>query len=287
LITGTSSGVGLSLAVQLAKSTHPYRVYATLRNLSGKDKLEAAAGDSLNKNLFILKLDVTDDASVTAAVDHIIKTEGRIDILVNNAGAGQTGPLEGVSIQEAKDCFEVNFFGVVRVTKAVLPHLKKQESGQIIQLSSVGGINGVPFNDIYCSAKFALEGFSESLAPLLKAFNVSVTLIEPGPILTNFVSNATRDKDLMESRVASADDKTRQLFVTYRERMIAGFNPDDAETGDSCAEKIIKTAIENPLPPFRFQTNPKFAVVAQLKFKDPSGSSGVDASYQRFFAQKL
>jgi len=280
LITGCSSGVGLSLSVLLAQNS--YRVYATMRNLDKKGKLESEAGSLLNNNLFIRQLDVTDDVSSQNCVKEIIEKEGRIDILVNNAGQGVSGLIEDQSVAVAKENFETNFFGVYRLTREVVPHLKKQKSGHIINLSSVGGINGVPFNDIYCASKFALEGFSESLAPTLKVFNVHVSLIEPGPIITDFVANAvTRMEDVSKS---TADDKTKEIFATYRQRMLAGFNPEMGQTGLQVAE-CIKKVLEMENPPFRYctPTHPAFATIAQLKYVDPTGNQGIELAYKRFF----
>jgi len=193
LITGASSGVGLTLSVLLARSVKPtYKVVATMRNLSKKENLLKAAGDTFNKTLFLKQLDVCDSKSVESVVQEILKEDGRIDVLVNNAGVGLSGPVELLTVDQAKENFETNFFGVFRTTNAVLPSMKAKESGHIVQVSSMGGVRGVPFNDVYCAAKFAVEGFSESLAPLLRCFNIKVTVIEPGPILTDFVENATK-----------------------------------------------------------------------------------------------
>jgi len=284
LVTGCSTGVGKALSVILAKSSsHSYRVYATMRNTSKQDSLVKDAGETLNKNLFIKQLDVCDCSSVEAVVGEILKTEGKIDILVNNAGVGLSGPLEGFTIKEAKDNFETNYFGVFRMIKAVLPSMKSHNSGQIINVSSMGGVRGVPFNDIYCSAKFAVEGLSESLAPALRLFNIKINLIEPGPIFTDFVQNAMKESHGGEADNFNVDDKTKKILKAYKEKMMAGFSPQIAETSNQCAEKIVGV-IESENPPFRLQTNKNYIDNAKAKLTDLTGNSNVDQSYQIFFA---
>jgi len=286
IITGCSTGVGLSLSKILARSQgeFTYRVYATMRNLAKKDQLQAEASEYVNKNLFIRQLDVCDDSSVKNLVNDVIKTEGKIDVLVNNAGVGLSGIVESLPMALVKDNFETNFFGVHRMTCAVLPHMKSKESGRIINVTSMGGVNGVPFNEVYCATKFAVEGWTEGIAALLRNFNIFCSLIEPGPILTDFVKNATAVSQ-PELYSAGADAKTLQLSEQYRARMMGGFNPSYAETGDQCAEKI-KATMEDPKPHLRIQTNPNFAVYAKAKLTDPTGDSIVDAVYNRFFAEK-
>jgi len=286
LITGCSTGVGLALSVLLASSsTASYTVYATMRNLAKKENLEKAAGSHLNKNLFIKELDVCSDSGVEKIVNEIISKEGRIDILVNNAGAGLSGPIENLSTDLAKENFDTNFFGVYRLTRAVIPHQKKNNSGFIVNLSSVGGIAGVPFNEVYCAAKFAVEGFSESLAPWARSFNIKVSLVEPGPILTDFVANAIAGSPKDAGNDPNLDQKTKDIFNTYRTRMMAGFKPETAESGSQVAQKI-KDLLESPNPPFRLQTNthPIYAEIPKSKFVDPTGSAAIDLAYKRFFA---
>jgi len=279
LITGCSSGVGKNLAAMLAKSVSPsYKVYATMRNLSKQQPLIDAAGDSLNRTLFVKQLDVCDEKSVRDAVNSIMSTEGRIDILVNNAGQGLAGPFESQEWSVIQNCMEINFNGVVRATSAVVPIMKKQEFGHIINISSVGGINGVPFNEIYCAAKFAVEGFSESLAPVLKAFNVKISLIEPGPILTDFAHNASQ---LSEEAKARLDPKTIKIYETTFKNMMANFKPENGQTGEQVAEIIQKKAIETENPPLRIQTHPVYRP-GDLKFTDPTGSNALNIAFDRY-----
>ena len=144
----------------------------------------------------VIQLDVNDDTSVSHAFETISKDNDRIDVLVNNAGFDVFGPLEELSIDEIKEQFETNFFGVVRATKAVIPITRKQGSGIIINVSSIGGKVGlVPFNTSYHASKFAVEGFTESLRHELAEFGVKVILIEPGGVKTNFVDNIKTAKN--------------------------------------------------------------------------------------------
>jgi len=283
LITGCSTGVGKALSVMLAKAESPkYHVYATMRNLSKQGPLSEEAGATLNKSLFIRELDVCNTSSVNSVIADIIKSEGRIDVLVNNAGVGLSGPIEAFSVEAAKENFETNFFGVYRTTQAVLPHMKTQNSGHIVQISTMGAVRGVPFNDIYCAAKFAVEGFTESLAPMLKCFNIRASLVEPGPILTDFVANASKESTLDIDKL-NVDDKTKGILKTYKDRMLAGFTPAAAETSEQCAEKV-KGVIESENPPFRLQSNKLYVPIAAGKYIDPSGADCVTLYHSRFFA---
>jgi len=170
------------------------------------------------------------------------------------------------------------------MTRAVISQMKTQNSGHIVNVTSMGGVMGVPFNDIYCAAKFAVEGFTESLAPALKNWNIRCTLIEPGPILTDFVANAIAVSHAELITPQNVDEKTLQVFGTFRQRIMANFTPETAETGAQVAEKIL-TAVEDPNSPFRIQTNPTdaYKAVAKAKFTDVTGNSNIDISYKRFF----
>ena len=161
LITGTSTGLGASTAVQAAAAGH--RVYATMRNTGKRDALDAAA-QAAGVSVDVLQLDVQDSGSINAAVDAVLAKEEKIDVLINNAGAGFVRSTEQASEEEIAWVMDVNFMGVVRCTKAVIPHMRKQRSGHVISISSVGGLVGQPFNEIYCGAKFAVEGYMEAMA---------------------------------------------------------------------------------------------------------------------------
>ena len=175
LVTGASSGIGEETAKGLLAAG--YTVYAGARRVDAMLSLEAAGAR-------VLSLDVTDDASMTAAVDTILRETGRIDVLVNNAGYGSFGALEDVPLEEGRRQFEVNVFGLVRLTQLVLPAMRAQRAGRIVNVSSVSGKIGEPFGCWYHASKHALEGLSDSLRMELRPFGIDVVIIEPGSTRT-------------------------------------------------------------------------------------------------------
>src|SRR5262245_29150488 len=166
LITGASSGVGQATALLLAKSG--YRVFGTSRTATGS-----------HPEFEMMPLDVRNDASVKACVDAVLTRAGRLDVLINNAGHEMAGAVEELSLDESKAEFETNFFGVVRLVKAVLPIMRRQKQGRIINVSSLSGRTSIPFLGIYSASKFALEGYTEALRHEVKPFNIHVSLAEP------------------------------------------------------------------------------------------------------------
>ena len=166
LITGCSSGIGKSIALEFAK--HPnFKVWATMRST---DKWDVEP----QHNLIIAPMDVTSDESVDTLVARIIMEEGKIDIVVNNAGYGLAACLELATIEEAKNVFDVNVWGTVRVMQAVLPHMRRQKNGHLISISSTSGIRGVPCLEYYTGSKFALEGITDSMRYTYGQFNISM-----------------------------------------------------------------------------------------------------------------
>jgi NAD(P)-dependent dehydrogenase (short-subunit alcohol dehydrogenase family) len=183
LITGASSGVGHSTAGLLSQKG--FKVFGTTRNPTGVKAIPTVE---------MLALDVRNDNSVVACVDAVINQIGRIDVLVNNAAYELAGALEETSLEEARAQFETNFFGVVRMVKAVLPLMRQQNQGQIINVSSFSGVSAIPFMGIYSASKFALEGYTEALRMEVKPFNIYVSLTEAGFLKT----------PMMDKREASA-----------------------------------------------------------------------------------
>lgn len=181
LITGTSSGIGLATAVALGRAGHT--VYATMRNPAGSPELQAIATEE-NLPITILPLDVDSDEAVTQVVGQILDKHGRIEALVNNAGVGETGPVEELPLAEFRRAMETNFFGALRCMKAVLPGMREQRGGCIINVSSLAGRLVVGGFSTYTASKFALEAISETLALEVKAFNIRVAIVEPGVINT-------------------------------------------------------------------------------------------------------
>lgn len=187
VVTGSSSGIGHEISLILARNG--FRTYATMRDLQKKSMLTSIK-DQENLPLEFVQLDVTDENSVSNAIKTIYDSAGRIDILVNNAGYGLTGAFEDLCIDEIKTQFETNFYGLIRTTQAVLPVMRKQKSGIIVNISSGAGRFGYPMGSAYVSTKFAVEGLSESLSYEVEPFGIRVILIEPGMIKTDF-SNAS------------------------------------------------------------------------------------------------
>ena len=181
LVTGASSGLGLECSLHLAECG--FRVFATMRDLGRRGALDAEAARR-GAGVEVLPLDVTDDASIRAAVDEIVARAGGIYGLVNNAGIQLRGYFEDLSAEDLAEVFETNLFGVMAVTRAVVPHLRKAGQGRIVVMDSIAGRIGAPALSAYCATKFALEGFAEALALEMRLVGVGVSLIEPGIVKT-------------------------------------------------------------------------------------------------------
>lgn len=183
VVTGSSSGIGFETSLLLARNN--FLTYASMRNLKKSDKIKALAGKE-RLPISVVQLDVIDDTSVKNAIQSIVTETGKIDVLVNNAGYGLSGALEELTIDEIKTQFETNFYGLIRTTQAVLPIMRKQKSGVVVNISSGAGRFGYPSGSAYVSTKFAVEGLSESISYELEPFGIRVVLIEPGFVKTDF-----------------------------------------------------------------------------------------------------
>jgi NAD(P)-dependent dehydrogenase (short-subunit alcohol dehydrogenase family) len=235
VVTGSSSGIGFETSLLLAKNG--FFTYATMRNVDKSNKIiDLKLKEKLP--LEVLKLDVTDDKSVKEAIETIANEQGTVNVLVNNAGYALVGPLEELSIQELKEQFETNVFGAIRVTQAVLPIMRKQRHGTIVNISSIAGRIGFPLTSAYVSSKFALEGLCESMAYAIDQFGTKVILIEPGVIKTNFDHNLKIGK-----KVSTINDRNSP-YADITEKRIAGFKP-RFENGIPAIEvaKVILKAI--------------------------------------------
>jgi NAD(P)-dependent dehydrogenase (short-subunit alcohol dehydrogenase family) len=186
LITGCSSGIGRATA--LAFLDEEWEVYATARNPADIETLGERGCD-------ISTLDVTDDGDVERVVSRIVDDHGRIDCLVNNAGYAQFGPVEDVPTDRVHEQFDVNVYGPHRLTRAVLPHMREQESGTIVNVSSVAGRLSFPGGGVYCGSKFALEAMSDALRVEVEELGIDVVLVEPGPVDTSFQDRAAEEVD--------------------------------------------------------------------------------------------
>jgi NAD(P)-dependent dehydrogenase (short-subunit alcohol dehydrogenase family) len=189
LITGTSSGIGLATAIHLAKAGH--RVFGASRNPESAADLQRAVEEGLP--ITPVRIDVDDDNSVAAGVADVLRQSGFIDVMVNNAGIGGSGPVELVPVERAKQTFETNYFGAVRMIQAVLAGMRERRSGTIVNMTSMAGRIALASHSHYCASKFALEGLTETLAAEVRPFNIRVALIEPGVVQTPIFSKSKRE----------------------------------------------------------------------------------------------
>ena len=193
LVTGTSSGMGLHAAVELAR--RGLTVVATMRDTARAGALRDAA-EASGVVLDVRALDVVDHAAAEALVQAVAADHGRIDVLVNNAGRGCVGTAEQLPMDVIRDQLEVNYLAAVHLAKLVLPGMRERRHGRIVTVTSVGGAVGQPFADAYCGAKFAVEGFMQSLAPVVEPFGVRVSVVEPAAVASEFVANVERPAEV-------------------------------------------------------------------------------------------
>jgi NAD(P)-dependent dehydrogenase (short-subunit alcohol dehydrogenase family) len=234
VVTGSSSGIGLAASLALAKNG--YVTYATMRNLAKQDSIQSVA-EKEHLPVRTVQLDVTDENSVKNAIQSILSESGRIDLLVNNAGYGMTGAFEDIGMDEIKSLYETNVFGVIRVTQAVLPIMRKQGSGRIINISSGAGRIGYPGGSAYVSSKFALEGLSESMAFEVEQFGIKTVLVEPGFIRTNFAENIVTAKKAQDPNSPYSQTMMQMKSSSHRRRMI-----ENAPDADLVASVIVEAA---------------------------------------------
>jgi NAD(P)-dependent dehydrogenase (short-subunit alcohol dehydrogenase family) len=264
LITGCSSGFGMLSAARLAAKGH--RVFATMRDLGKNEMLLAEAKKrGGEKNLTVLELDVTKPATIKAAVNEIVAEEGVVDVLVNNAGYGVGGYFEDLSEKDIRDQFEVNFFGVLNVTREALTVMRPRRKGLIINVSSMCASAGTPTSTAYCASKWALEGFSECLYMELQPFGVDVALVEPGSYRTKiFDENARYAKGFNNSQSPyfRNSQRVKSLVKNLLEK-----NRKDPEEVAAVIEKIV----ERPFPSFRnivgWRSRLRFWLVRHIPFK--------------------
>ncbi|WP_371680490.1 SDR family oxidoreductase [Streptomyces sp. NBC_01276] len=264
LVTGTSSGIGLAAAVAAAEAG--WQVVATMRDTGKAAPLRAAAAEAGVEGLVdVMRLDVVDAASIDACLEEVLARYGRLDAVVNNAGAGRVGTIEQGTIEDVRATMEVNFFGVVQVTRAALPHLRASR-GRVITVTSVGGVVGQPFNEAYCAAKFAVEGFMESLAPVAATVGVDVTVVEPGAVASEFVASIGVDVPAMVAAAGPYGDALRN-YIARTTQSFAG-----AQTPAEAARPIVD-ALTADRPPFRVQTSDWARAFVAPKLADADGSA--------------
>lgn len=237
LITGASSGIGYQTAEMLLEQG--YRVYGAARRVERMDYLK-------KKGLIPLKLDITQEASIVNLVDKVIDDAGRIDILINNAGYGSYGVIENVSIEEARNQFEVNLFGLARLVQLVLPHMRKNKTGKIINISSMAGRVTTYMGAWYHATKYALEAFSDALRMETKPFGIDVVIVEPGGIKTNWGIIAAQH--LKESSKGTDYEEEANRAA---ERMHKSYTSDRLSNPKLIAETIVK-AVNSKQPKTRY-----------------------------------
>lgn len=241
VVTGSSTGIGYETSLTLARNG--FLTYATMRNLNKSENMKMVATKE-NLPIRIKQLDVTDDISVTNAVQAVSSEAGRIDVLVNNAGYGLNGAFEDLAMDEIKAQYETNVFGLIRMTQAVLPIMRRQKSGTIVNISSGAGRFGFPSGSAYVSTKFAVEGLSESMSYELEPFGIKVAIVEPGVIRTNFADGlvvAKKSKD-----PSSPYSQLMQKAANGFEKMMK-----NASSPDLVAN-VVLNAVRNEKPSLRY-----------------------------------
>ncbi|MGC5285524.1 SDR family NAD(P)-dependent oxidoreductase [Micromonospora sp. DT231] len=264
LITGTSTGIGLEIALGCARAG--WRTVATMRDVARADRLrEAASAAGVADLIDVRRLDVTDADAVDGCVGDVIGAYGRLDAVVNNAGAGHVGTLEQDTVDDVRAVMEVNFFGVLNVSRAALPHLRASR-GRLVTVSSVGGIVGQPFNEAYCAAKFAVEGYLEALAPLAATTGVRVTLVEPGAVASEFVANIGIDADTASADAGVYGPALRAYLARTGQAFAAAQSPADAAA-------VVVATLTDPTPPVRVQTSDGARQFVGVKLADLDGAA--------------
>jgi NAD(P)-dependent dehydrogenase (short-subunit alcohol dehydrogenase family) len=242
VVTGSSSGFGLLTSIELAKAG--FRVIATMRDLGRRERLDqAASAAGVIAQLDVRALDVVNFSALPALVDGIVRDYGRLDVLVNNAGFAVAGFAEDIKLEELRYQFETNFFGAVAMTKAALPTMRRQRSGHIIMVSSIGGLLGSVTVSSYSASKHALEGWSESLRLEINSLGIKVVLVEPGAFQTDIWTRGA----VMGEQATKESSPNIQRSLRMRERIQALPKRDPIEVA-----RLIAKIAQNPNPKLRY-----------------------------------
>jgi len=254
LITGCSSGIGYETALMLGRNG--FRTFATMRNTKKSDSLQEIIRKE-GLDVSIQQLDVNDNASIENTINNIKNEANRIDVLINNAGFGLVGFFEDLTLDEIRDQFETNFFGVLNITKKIIPIMRLQKSGTIINISSGAGQVGFPGISAYVSTKFAIEGFSESLMYELLPYGIKVVIIEPGVIKTNFFRNCKVSEHSMKknSTYSPSLDKFQKNIELMQEHA----------TSPTDVAKVIIQVLGNNEPKQRYIVGNDVAMILEAK----------------------
>ncbi len=274
LVTGTSSGMGLHTAVELARRGHT--VVATMRDTARATGLRAAAEEA-GVELDVRALDVVEHESAGRCVESLLADHGRVDVLVNNAGRGAVGTAEQLTIDDVRDQLEVNYIGPVALTKLVLPGMRGRRSGRVLTVTSVGGAVGQPFADAYCGAKFAVEGFMQSLAPVAESFGVWVSVVEPAAVASDFVGSTVRTDESHGPRPTGpdVDDPYAVQLAAYLARSAGAF--EHAQSASSAATAIADAVTASSYR-FRWQTSASATAFVGTSLADLDGKQVLEAT---------
>lgn len=270
VVTGSSSGIGYETALMLARNG--FLTYATMRNLNKSESIKSIAAKE-NLPIRITQLDVTDDVSINNAVQALLSETRRIDVLVNNAGYVLDGAFEHLSLDEIKAQYETNVFGLIRTTQAVLPTMRKQKSGIIVNISSAAGRFGYPGGSAYISTKFAVEGLSESMAYELEPFGIKVIIIEPGVIRTNIFNSVVVAKKSQDSN-SPYTQITQKMASSFEGMMKNASSPE-------LVAKVVLEAVTNQNPNLRYLAGKDIEASMEAK------RSMSDGEFFKMMKQKL
>ena len=259
IITGSSTGIGFETSLMLARNG--FHTYATMRKLEVGSKQITDISKNENLPLQVIQLDVDNDKSVIDAINRIVMEKDRIDVVVNNAGYALIGAFEENSMEEIKSQFETNFFGTVRIMQAVIPIMRKQRSGRIVNITSMGGRVAIPVDSIYHGTKFALEGLSESIQYELEPFGIKVILIEPGAIGSNFWKNLK-----MAAKASSLDNNNNSPYRQLVDNILGTFKQIEQNTiHPSEVAKVILQAVLSDNPDFRHAVGKDAAMMLEAR----------------------
>jgi len=268
LVTGSSSGIGLETALALARDG--FHTFASMRDIGKAGELEHAAKKE-NLPIDVIELDVDREESIVTAIKKVVADRGRLDILVNNAGYGQFGCTEDVSVDDFRKQFETNFFSIVRIIQEVTPIMRKQNSGIIVNISSVVGRIGLPGSPAYISTKFALEGLSECLRYELGLFGIKTTLIEPGVIKTNFYNS-----------MKVPESKTDPKYKTLTDNILAGLKMmTEMGTAPSQVADVIIKAIHDD------EILPRYIVGTDAAMFMEARKTKTDLEFEKYMSKEL
>jgi short-subunit dehydrogenase len=264
-VTGSSTGIGYETSLILARNG--FHTYATMRKLEGeKTKPLTEVAKNENLPLQVIGLDVDNDKSVADAINTIVEERKRIDVLVNNAGYGLGGALEDSSMDEIKVQFETNFFGAVRATKAVLPVMRGQGEGKIVNITSMGGRIAIPLSSSYHGSKFALEGLSESIQYELEPVGIKVILIEPGAVGSNFWKNI---------KIAKSSSDSNSPYTQFGNKILKAYKQMEQNTiSPSVVAKTILDAVTSNNPQLRYIVGEDAAKTLEARKNMPDNEFG-------------